>query len=150
MTFLKGQKFPRNPSFVLPLGDGSWTDSTSLFGSFMLTVVQTAVKGQPHRGNGRQDTPKAHGVSQTIYHHVCMWLPGVKGKGWEPNHSMAVVPSRGWPHWWQRKANKRNILSTCEWNKDPTEKTEVSSRGVKSTEMGAVCRGGIWFQCKHP
>lgn len=116
--------------------------------NFFILQLQ-ALQNSNHTEKGAVGKAQARGVSETIY---TMWACDFQG--WNERDASQIT---AWRSSLQRlatvmarKANKRNILSTREWNKDPTENTEVSSRAVKSTEMGAVCGRGIWFQCKHP
>lgn len=137
MTFLKGQKFPRNPSFAL-LGDG-FPELTQLYSGALANGCSNCCKIPTTQRERALGKAQARGASERIY--TCTWLSGVKRKRCWPSHSTASRSSlQRLVHWWGRKANKRNILFTCEWNKDPTEKTEVSRRAVKSTEMG----GCLW------
>lgn len=135
----------RNSLEILPPSCSVWcvsqTDSTSYF------AAQTPAEFQPHRGEEKSP-------SNVVYRNPFTTMCACDFQEW--NERMLAKSQHGGSSLQRlatvmaRKANKRNILSPREWNKDPTEKTEVSSRAVKSTEMGAVCGGGIWFQCKHP
>lgn len=144
MTFLKGQKFPRNPTFILlyVMHFPNWLNF--LFCSSNSCRIPTT---QRRGAVGKAQATWCIRTHLPPCVHVTFRseMKGMLAKSQHGGSSLQRLATV-----MARKANKRNILSPREWNKDPTEKTEVSSGAVKSTEMGAVCGGGIRFQCKHP